>query len=49
MWGIPQSGGNHEPLWVPRPKVTDHAVKFEMLFCGICHSDVHTGTQRDTL
>lgn len=27
----------------PRPKVTDYAVKFELIFCGICHSDVHTG------
>jgi len=43
MWGIKESGGKHEPLWIPRPKVTDHAVKFEMLYCGICHSDVHTG------
>lgn len=44
MWGIPRSGEPHIPMWIPRPKVTDHAVKFEMLYCGICHSDVHTGT-----
>ena len=23
--------------------VSDSAVRFEMLYCGICHSDVHTG------
>ena len=42
-WGIPRSGEKHEPMWIARPKVTDFAVKFEMLYCGICHSDVHTG------
>ena len=42
-WGIEKSGGNHGPMWIARPKVTDNAVKFEMLYCGICHSDVHTG------
>lgn len=42
-WGIEKSGEKHKPLTIARPKVTDHAVKFEMLYCGICHSDVHTG------
>ena len=42
-WGIPKSGDNHSPMWISRPKVTDHAVKFELLYCGVCHSDVHTG------
>ena len=42
-WGIPKSGGNHSPMWISRPKVNDKDVKFEMLYCGICHSDVHTG------
>jgi len=42
-WAIPKSGEKHVPIWIARPKVTDFAVKFEMLYCGICHSDVHTG------
>ena len=42
-WGIEKSGERHKPLLIARPKVTDHAVKFEILYCGICHSDVHTG------
>lgn len=42
-WGIEKSGENHKPLFIARPKVTDHAVKVEMLYCGVCHSDVHTG------
>ena len=42
-WGIEKSGEQHKPLLIARPKVTDFAVKFEMLYCGICHSDVHTG------
>jgi len=43
-WAIPQSGGKHTPMMIARPLVTDHQVKFEMLYCGVCHSDVHTGT-----
>ena len=42
-WGIEKCGEDHKPLWIPRPKVTDHQVKFEMLFCGICHTDLHIG------
>jgi len=42
-WAIPKSGEKHVPMWIARPKVTDFAVKFEMLYSGICHSDVHTG------
>ena len=42
-WGIEKSGGKHKPLLIARPKVTEYAVKFEILYCGICHSDVHTG------
>jgi len=43
-WGIEKSGEKHKPLWIARPKTTEFAVKFELLFCGICHSDVHTGS-----
>lgn len=28
---------------INRPKVGDYDVKFELMFCGICHSDCHMG------
>jgi D-arabinose 1-dehydrogenase-like Zn-dependent alcohol dehydrogenase len=28
-------------LIINRPKVGDNDVRFEMKYCGICHSDVH--------
>ena len=28
---------------INRPKVGDYDVKFEILYCGVCHSDVHAG------
>ena len=40
-WGVEKSGELHKPLWIARPKPQDFDVKFEMLYCGICHSDVH--------
>ena len=42
-WAIPKLGGKTTPIWISRPKVTEFQVKFEMLFCGICHSDTHVG------
>src|SRR5690606_6988903 len=29
-------------LSIPRREVTPHDVEIEILFCGICHSDLHT-------
>lgn len=29
---------------IPRPKVTDFTVKYELEYAGICHSDCSTGT-----
>ena len=29
------------PTTIPRRDVTDHDVQIEILFCGICHSDLH--------
>ncbi len=26
---------------IPRPELTEHDVQIEILFCGICHSDLH--------
>jgi len=28
-------------MWVNKGKVQDEYVKFELHYCGICHSDVH--------
>jgi len=36
-------GEKFTPIWINRAKVTDYDVKFEMLYCGICHSDCHIG------
>lgn len=30
------------PLSIPRRDPTDHDVQIDILFCGICHSDLHT-------
>ena len=46
-WGIAEYAGQnpkHVPMWIPRPKVTDFTVKYELAYSGICHSDCHTGT-----
>merc|ERR1712141_302609 len=48
-WGINKFGEDHKPLWIARPKISsndssmDHQVKFELLYSGICHTDVHIG------
>ena len=45
-WAIPeyQAKPTFEPIWINRPNCRDFDVKFEMLYCGICHSDCHIGT-----
>ena len=42
-WGKEGVDNKFTAFNIPRPKVTDYAVKFEMLYCGICHSDCHMG------
>jgi uncharacterized zinc-type alcohol dehydrogenase-like protein len=42
-WGIPKFGEKFCPMWINRPVVGDYDVKFEMKYCGICHSDCHLG------
>ena len=49
-WGILKFGENHQPLWIARPKITndndssmEKQVRFEMLYAGICHTDLHFG------
>lgn len=31
-----------EPLTIPRRNVTDYDVEIDILYCGVCHSDLHT-------
>jgi len=40
-WGIKADGEKFAPVTINRPKVGDFDVKMDMLYCGICHSDVH--------
>ena len=42
-WAKPSVEGNFEPVMINRPKVAGAFVKFDMKYCGICHSDVHLG------
>jgi D-arabinose 1-dehydrogenase-like Zn-dependent alcohol dehydrogenase len=42
-WGLKDYGCKFEPFYINRPLVGDFDVKFEMTFCGICHSDCHIG------
>lgn len=42
-WGIEKFGEKFKPLWINRPKVGDWDVRFEMKYCGVCHSDCHLG------
>ena len=42
-WGMNAIGNKFEPMWINKGKPGDHHVKFEMKYCGICHSDVHLG------
>ena len=32
-----------EPIWISRPNIAPGQVRFEMLYCGVCHSDLHAG------
>ena len=48
-WGINKLGEDHKPLWIARPIISsndssmDYQVKFEILYSGICHTDLHWG------
>ena len=46
-WGLTEQGGKFAALKINRPKITElseHQVNFEVLYSGICHSDIHVGT-----
>jgi len=38
-WGVEKFGEKVKPMWIPRPPLNDTCVKFEMTYCGICHTD----------
>ena len=42
-WAQPSKEGKFVPVWIPRHNVGEMDVKFEVLFCGICHSDCTMG------
>ena len=40
-WGVEKAGTkNFTAFKIARPKVGDFPVKMEMLYCGVCHTDV---------
>ena len=46
-WALTQKDDKtHKPVWIPRGNIGDHDIKFEMLYTGVCHSDVVTGENR---
>ena len=42
-WGLAKFGDKFSPFYINRPKVSDYDVRFEVLYCGVCHSDLHYG------
>jgi len=42
-WSIPKFGDKFTPTWINRPKCNEFDVKFELIYCGVCHSDCHLG------
>ena len=42
-WGLGKQNDKHVPMWIPRGEMGDEHVKIDMVYAGICHSDVHVG------
>ena len=42
-WGLTEQGGKFTQIKINRPKISDFQINFEVLYCGICHSDIHVG------
>ena len=40
-FGVANMGENFSKFTINRPKVGDNDVKFDIKYCGMCHSDVH--------
>ena len=41
-WAAPSANAQLAPTTIERREPTAHDVQIEILFCGICHSDLHT-------
>jgi uncharacterized zinc-type alcohol dehydrogenase-like protein len=41
-WGLTGQGKKFEPFYIPRGPVGDDHIKFDLHYCGICHSDCHS-------
>jgi uncharacterized zinc-type alcohol dehydrogenase-like protein len=41
-WGTPAADAPLEPMTIERREVGPSDVRMDILYCGICHSDVHT-------
>jgi len=42
-WALTEQGGKFTPIKINRAKISDHQVNFDLLYCGVCHSDLHVG------
>ena len=42
-WAKPDPTSDFKPIKIARPKVITNYVRFELKYCGVCHSDVHMG------
>ena len=42
-WALENKDAKFAPIKIPRGNCGDYDVKFEVMFCGVCHSDVHIG------
>ena len=40
-WGAAHAGAPLAPLFVERREPRERDVEIEILFCGVCHSDLH--------
>lgn len=40
-YGVEKQGSNFKPMNIERREVLDNDVMIDILYCGICHSDVH--------
>lgn len=40
-WGTPAAGQPLEPMLIDRREPGAHDVDIEVMFCGVCHSDIH--------
>eukprot|EP00388_Colpodella_angusta_P043028 GDKK01058219.1.p1 GENE.GDKK01058219.1~~GDKK01058219.1.p1 ORF type:complete len:367 (-),score=80.47 GDKK01058219.1:194-1294(-) len=43
-WGLTESNGHIKPMTVHRRPLQPKDIRFEISYCGICHSDIHMAT-----